>query len=153
MKILISLFILAFFITHDAMCSYESGTHDGYFWSLWTDDQSGWVDYNNGSGGNYSVAWDYDGNFTCGKGWSSGSSTRIIGYNCGVHNHNGGGVFGYYGWSRNPLMEYYVNERWGSNRPSGGTHLGRSDHRLRSQLRDHRSRRRSSFLWEGARCG
>ena len=104
--------------------SYQSGNHDGYFWQLWTDDASGWVDYQNGSGGNYSVSWDYDGNFTCGKGWSSGSATRVVGYNCGVHNHNGGGTFGYYGWSRNPLMEYYVNERWGSGRPDGGTHLG-----------------------------
>lgn len=106
------------------MKSYQSGNHDGYFWSLWTDDRGGWVDYQNGSGGNYSVSWDYDGNFTCGKGWSSGSNSRIVGYNVGVHNHNGGGVFGYYGWSRNPLMEYYVNERWGSGRPDGGTRVG-----------------------------
>lgn len=104
--------------------SYQSGTHDGYFWSLWTDDASGWVNYQNGSGGNYSVSWDYDGNFTCGKGWSSGSLTRVIGYNCGAFTMNGGGTFGYYGWSKNPLMEYYVNEKWGSSRPAGGTYLG-----------------------------
>lgn len=104
--------------------SYQSGTHDGYFWSLWTDDQSGWVDYQNGSGGNYSVSWDYAGNFTCGKGWSSGSTTRVVGYNCGVYTHNGGGgVFGYYGWTRNPLREYYVNEMWGTGRPTG-TNMG-----------------------------
>ena len=99
--------------------SFQSGTHDGYYWSLWTDDRGGWVDYQNGSGGNYSVSWDYDGNFTCGKGWSSGSTNRVVGYNIGAHTHNSGGVFGYYGWSRNPLMEYYVNERWGRNRPTG----------------------------------
>jgi hypothetical protein len=101
------------------LSGYSSGTHDGYFWSLWTDDRGGWVDYQNGSGGNYSVSWDYDGNFTCGKGWSSGSTNRVVGYNIGAHTHNSGGVFGYYGWSRNPLMEYYVNERWGRNRPTG----------------------------------
>jgi endo-1,4-beta-xylanase len=99
--------------------SFQSGTHDGYYWSLWTDDRGGWVDYQNGSGGNYSVSWDYDGNFTCGKGWSSGSTNRVVGYNIGAHTHNSGGVFGYYGWSRNPLMEYYVNERWGRSRPTG----------------------------------
>jgi endo-1,4-beta-xylanase len=99
--------------------SFQSGTHDGYYWSLWTDDRGGWVDYQNGSDGNYSVSWDYDGNFTCGKGWSSGSTNRVVGYNIGSHTHNSGGVFGYYGWSRNPLMEYYVNERWGRSRPTG----------------------------------
>ncbi|TCO10691.1 glycoside hydrolase family 11 protein [Natronoflexus pectinivorans] len=104
--------------------SYDSGTHDGYFWQLWTDDHSGWIDYQNGPGGNYSVSWDYNGNFTCGKGWSSGSKTRIIGYNIGVHNHSGGGVFGYYGWSRSPMIEYYVNESWGTQRPTYGRFLG-----------------------------
>ncbi|TCO09192.1 glycoside hydrolase family 11 protein [Natronoflexus pectinivorans] len=99
--------------------SYESGTHDGYFWALWTDDRPGWVNYQNGPGGNYSVSWDYSGNFTAGKGWNSGTVNRIVGYNIGVHNHSGGGVFGYYGWTRNPLIEYYVNERWGNARPTG----------------------------------
>lgn len=98
---------------------YNSGTNNGFFWFLWTDDKSGSVDYQNGSGGNYSVSWNYSGNFTCGKGWSSGSPTRQIGYNIGVHNHSGGGVIAYYGWTRNPLIEYYVNERWGSGRPTG----------------------------------
>jgi endo-1,4-beta-xylanase len=99
--------------------SYASGTHDGFFWALWTDDQSGWVDYQNGSGGNYTVSWNYNGNFTAGKGWGSGALNRIVGYNVGTHTHSGGGVFGYYGWTRNPLVEYYVNERWGNSRPTG----------------------------------
>lgn len=104
---------------------YQSGTHDGYFWSLWTSDGlTGSVNYSNGSGGNYSVSWNCNGNFTCGKGWSSGSKTRVIGYNCGAYTHNGGGgSFGYYGWCRNPLMEYYVNEKWGPTRPANGSSL------------------------------
>jgi|SRR5690606_4019089 len=98
---------------------YQSGTHGGHFWQLWTDDQPGWVNYQNGNGGNYSVSWDYSGNFTCGKGWSTGSRTRTLGYNCGAFTMNSGGVFAYYGWTRNPLIEYYVNEKWGRNRPTG----------------------------------
>ena len=99
---------------------YRSGTHDNYFWSFWTDDRQGWVDYQNGSGGNYSVSWDYTGNFTCGKGWSSGSGTRVVGYNIGAHNQSGGGgVVAYYGWTRNPMIEYYVNERWAGSRTTG----------------------------------
>jgi endo-1,4-beta-xylanase len=100
--------------------SYQSGSDNGYFWQLWTDNGSGYVDYQNGSGGNYSVSWDYSGNFTCGKGWSSGSKNRVIGYNCGVYNQSGGGgSIAYYGWTKNPLREYYVNEMWRSHRPAG----------------------------------
>lgn len=104
--------------------SYQSGTNNGYFWSLWKDDQSGYVTYTNGSGGNYSVSWNYTGNFTCGKGWSTGSRTRRVGYNCGAFTNNGGGVFGYYGWTRSPLIEYYVNEKWGRNRPTSTDRRG-----------------------------
>lgn len=99
--------------------SYESGTNGGYFWSKWTDDRSGYVNMTLGSGGNYAVAWNYTGNFTCGKGWITGSTTRKVGYNCGAYTCNGGGVLAYYGWTRNPLIEYYVNEKWGSSRPTG----------------------------------
>ena len=104
--------------------SYQSGTHDGWFWSKWTDDKSGYVNMTLGSGGNYAVSWNYTGNFTCGKGWSYGSKTRRIGYNCGAYTCNGGGVFGYYGWSKNPLMEYYVNEKWGNSRPTSSDRRG-----------------------------
>ncbi len=100
---------------------YQSGTHDGYFWSLWiSDGYKGTVNYKNGPGGNYDVQWsNFNGNFTCGKGWSRGATNRVIGYNIGICQINGGGVVGYYGWTRNPLIEYYVNERWGSSRPTG----------------------------------
>jgi endo-1,4-beta-xylanase len=63
---------------------YSSGTHDGFFWFLWTDDRGGSVNYSNGSGGNYSVSWNYSGNFTCGKGWSYGDYSRVIGIMLGL---------------------------------------------------------------------
>jgi endo-1,4-beta-xylanase len=103
---------------------FSSGTHNGFYWQLWTDDRAGTINYQNGSDGNYTVSWNYQGNFTCGKGWSTGSLTRVIGYNIGVHNHTGGGSIGYYGWTKNPMIEYYVNERWGNRRPTDGTRLG-----------------------------
>ncbi len=105
--------------------TYQSGIDDGYFWSLWkSDGLSGSVNYSNGEGGNYSVSWNMNGNFTCGKGWDSGSRTRVVGYNCGSFSLNGGGgSMAYYGWTRNPLMEYYVNEKWGANRPADGASL------------------------------
>src|SRR5688500_9088176 len=90
--------------------SYQSGTHNGFFWSLWKSDGStGTCNYANGSGGNYSVSWNgFSGNFTCGKGYSNGSSSYRIGYNLGAYTNSGGGTFGWYGWTRNPYYEYYV---------------------------------------------
>ncbi|MEH3113200.1 glycoside hydrolase family 11 protein [Pedobacter terrae] len=106
--------------------SYQSGTNNGFFWSLWkSDGATGTVNYANGSGGNYSVNWNgFNGNFTCGKGYSVGSPTYKIGYNLGTYSNSGGGTFGWYGWSRSPYFEYYVNETWGSVSPHTGTYLG-----------------------------
>lgn len=107
--------------------SYQSGTNNGYFWSLWkSDGATGTCNYANGSGGNYSVSWNgFNGNFTCGKGWSTGSRTRTVNYNCGAFTMNGGGgSFAYYGWTRSPLIEYYVNEKWGGTRPASSERRG-----------------------------
>jgi len=107
--------------------SFQSGTNNGYYWSLWkSDGATGTCTYTNGSGGNYSVSWNnFNGNFTCGKGWSTGSRTRVVGYNCGAFTlNNGGGSFAYYGWTRSPLIEYYVNEKWGSTRPTSSERRG-----------------------------
>ena len=106
--------------------SYQYGTHNGFFWSLWqSDGATGTVNYANGPGGNYSVSWSgYNGNFTCGKGYSNGSPNYKIGYNLGIYSNSGGGTFGWYGWSRSPYYEYYVNETWGAVSPHTGTYLG-----------------------------
>lgn len=106
--------------------TYQSGTHDGWFWALWiSDGAKGTVNYKNGSGGNYSVSWsNFTGNFTCGKGYSVGSPSYKIGYNLGAYTNTGGGTFGWYGWTRNPYYEYYVNETWGTSSPHTGTKIG-----------------------------
>ncbi|WP_406824851.1 glycoside hydrolase family 11 protein [Pedobacter sp. KACC 23697] len=106
--------------------TYQSGTHNGFFWSLWkSDGATGTVNYANGTGGNYSVNWNgFNGNFTCGKGYSVGSQNYKIGYNLSTYSNSGGGTFGWYGWSRSPYYEYYVNETWGAVSPHTGTYLG-----------------------------
>jgi endo-1,4-beta-xylanase len=103
--------------------SNQTGTHGGYFYSYWKD--SGSATMNLGSGGNYSVNWNLgSGNFVGGKGWSTGSSSRRVGYNAGVWSPNGNAYLTLYGWTRNPLVEYYVVDSWGSWRPPGGTSQG-----------------------------
>ena len=71
-----------------------------------------------GSSGNYSISFSNCPDFTCGKGWNPGSA-RTVNYNCGSYSNSGGGSLGVYGWTKSPLIEYYVVEMWGSSRPTG----------------------------------
>jgi endo-1,4-beta-xylanase len=51
----------------------STGTHNGYYYSFWTDGGAA-VTYTNKAGGEYSVTWSGNGNFVGGKGWMPGSS-------------------------------------------------------------------------------
>ena len=96
-----------------------TGTHDGFFYSYWTDNR-GYIDYNNGPRGSYSVTWQNVGNFVGGKGWNPGSGNRNVTYSGTWNAANQNSYVALYGWTRNPLIEYYVVESWGSYNPSTG---------------------------------
>ena len=51
----------------------STGTSGGYFYSFYTNGGAE-VTYTNGAGGEYSVTWSGDGDFTAGKGWNPGSA-------------------------------------------------------------------------------
>lgn len=56
-----------------AITSSTTGTNNGYYYSFWTNG-GGTVEYTNGNAGEYSVTWEDCGDFTSGKGWSTGSA-------------------------------------------------------------------------------
>ncbi len=108
------------------ICANQTGTNNGFYYQMYL--SSGTACMTLGAAGNYSTTFSLgsSGNMVAGKGWSTGSTTRVVGYNAGVFNPGNNGYLSLYGWSTNPLVEYYVVDSWGNFTPpgSGATLMG-----------------------------
>jgi endo-1,4-beta-xylanase len=105
-----------------AATSSQTGTNNGYFYSFW--EQASGATMTLGSGSNYSLTWNTASqNVVAGTGWNPGSSQSVT-YS-GSWNCNGNCYLSLYGWTTNPLVEYYIVENYGDYNPSSGaTKLG-----------------------------
>lgn len=85
------------------------GTNSGFFYSLFTSGGSATMTFPLASKypGNYAITWSGVNDVVGGKGWNPGSA-RTIGYNVG--SASGYNNISIYGWTTNPLVEYYICE-------------------------------------------
>jgi endo-1,4-beta-xylanase len=105
----------------DDSATTESALTTNY-WQNWSSGTA--PNCSNLGGGHYSCSWTTAAkNFVAGTGWSTGQN-RTIGYNAGTFAPNGNAYLSLYGWTRSPLIEYYVVDNWGTYRPTSGTYMG-----------------------------
>lgn len=106
----------------------QTGQEDGYDYALWKDYGDTSMTLN--GGGTFSCWWDNIGNalfrkgktFDCTKTYSQIGNISID-YGC-YYQPSGNSYLCVYGWSRNPLVEYYIVDSWGTWRPPGSSSKG-----------------------------
>ena len=104
-----------------ACSTYEVGNHCGLTYEIWTDGSAGCM--TNTSYG-FTAQWDQgNANYLARKGVRPGSASPVVTYSAD-YNPNGNSYLGIYGWTENPLIEYYILDSWGTWRPPNGNAPG-----------------------------
>ncbi|KAF5326783.1 hypothetical protein D9619_003888 [Psilocybe cf. subviscida] len=104
------------------LTSRSTGTIDGCFYDLWVQTASG-VTMTIGAG-TYNLTWTASaGEFVAGIGWMPGKAQTVT--YIGAFNPGGNSYLCLYGWTTNPLVEYYICDNFGTYNPAtGATHKG-----------------------------
>lgn len=104
------------------VCSnYRVGSHCGLTYEIWTDTGSACMT-NTANG--FRAIWDQgDGNYLARKGVRPGSTRPVVTYSAN-YRPNGNSYLGVYGWTQNPLVEFYIVDSWGTWRPPGTQAIG-----------------------------
>ena len=96
------------------VCRNGTGLHSGFFYTFWK--SSGDACMTLEEKGRYTTVYRLGRgeNLVAGKGWRTGSASRTIGYRAAAFEAGTNSYLTLYGWSTDPLIEYYVVENWGS---------------------------------------
>jgi endo-1,4-beta-xylanase len=95
------------------ICRNATGMRDGLFHTFWKD--GGEASMTLAPGGRYVVRYRLGAgqNLVVGRGWRSGSAERRVRYRATAFEAGSNSYLALYGWSTDPLVEYYVVESWG----------------------------------------
>lgn len=106
----------------------KTGTEGGYDYELWKD--RGNTSMTLTGGGTFECSWSNINNalFRTGRKFDSTKTYQQLGnisveYGCD-YRPNGNSYLCVYGWTVDPLIEYYVVDSWGTWRPPGSTSKG-----------------------------
>jgi endo-1,4-beta-xylanase len=102
------------------LTSNGTGQHCGYTYEYWKDQGTGTLVLKSDG---FSVSWSGINNLLGRKGLRPGSAKQIVTYEAN-YQPNGNSYLCVYGWTKSPLIEYYIVDSWGSWRPPGGTSVG-----------------------------
>jgi endo-1,4-beta-xylanase len=69
-----------------------------------------------GDSGNFSCTWSNISNILFRKGLRPGTREQVLNFSA-TYTPNGNSYLAVYGWTKNPLVEYYMVESWGTWRP------------------------------------
>src|SRR5690348_6175130 len=75
------------------------------------------------SSNSYSSSWSGIGDFVAGVGWNPGS-TQSVTYSGSLNANGGTNLVSLYGWSTNPLVEYYVIDNYVGSPNYAGQNMG-----------------------------
>ncbi|HJP77579.1 MAG TPA: glycoside hydrolase family 11 protein, partial [Pseudonocardiaceae bacterium] len=103
-------------------CSNQTGNNGGYYYQMWTAG-SGSACITQNSANSYSTNWSGIGDFVAGVGWNPGSN-HTVNFSGSLNASGGTALVSLYGWSTNPLVEYYVMENYHGSPPTAGTYMG-----------------------------
>jgi len=104
------------------VCSNQSSNSGGNYYQMWSAGQgSACITLNSAT--SYTSTWSGIGDFVAGVGWNPGSS-HTISFTGSLNASGGTSLLSLYGWSTNPLVEYYVEEDYNGSPNTAGTYMG-----------------------------
>jgi endo-1,4-beta-xylanase len=105
------------------VCSNSTGNIGGAFYTMFVSGGSACITLNSAT--SYSATWSGIGDFVGGVGSNPGSTSANVSFSNSLSTSGGGTTLvSLYGWSTNPLVEYYVEDDYNPAGNAAGTFMG-----------------------------